>query len=198
MNLNTRNFLELKGNRIYLKKLDKVHIEEYWEAFKESSVEAMLFTGTQQVFNKSSIERHVENISVDGSRVDFFIRTKESNKIVGEVVLNDIDRNNRSASTRIVLYRKENFSKGYGSEALVLALNYGFGMLNLHRIELEVLPINQRGIKAYEKIGFTREGIKREAAYYHNQYYDMITMSLLAKEFREKYINEKESLERFL
>lgn len=197
MKFNARNFLELKGNLIYLKKLDKEYIGEYLEGFNNCSLESNIFTGTQQVFNKSDIERHLENISVDRSRVDFLIFAKESNKIVGEVVINDIYRNNRSAGIRIIINKKEDFSKGYGSEALILALNYGFGMLNLHRIELEVFPFNQRAIHVYEKIGFKREGIKRDGAFYYNKYYDIIVMSILEEEFKEKYIDKSESLEIF-
>ena len=198
MKLNTRNFLELKGNLIYLKKLDKEHIEEYWEeGLNNCSLEARIFTGTQQIFNKSDVEKYLEDISEDRSRVDFLIFKKESHKILGEVVINDIDRNNRSASLRIAINRKEDFSKGYGSESLLLALNYGFGMLNLHRIELEVFSFNQRAIHVYEKIGFKREGIKREGAFYYNKYYDIITMSILEEEFRDKYLDKSESLEIF-
>lgn len=197
MKLSTRNFLELKGSKIYLKKLDKEYIEEYWEVFNNSSLESNVFTGTQQVFNKSDIERYLENISTDNSRIDFLIFEVKSNKIVGEVVISDIYRNNRSAGIRIAIYKKEDFSKGYGSEALILALSYGFGMLNLHRIELEVFPYNERAIHVYEKIGFKREGIKRDGAFFYNKYYDLITMSILEGEFREKYIDENEMLDIF-
>lgn len=142
MRMSARNFLELKGDLIHLKKLDKEYLEEYWENLNNGSIEATIFTGTQQIFNKSSIEVYLEDISADTSRIDFLIFPEESNKMVGEVVINDIYRNNRSASMRIAIFKKEDFCKGYGSEAIILALNYGFAMLNLHRIELEVFDFN--------------------------------------------------------
>ncbi|MEW9094703.1 MAG: GNAT family protein [Clostridiaceae bacterium] len=197
MRMDMRNFLELKGDLIYLKKLDKEYLEQYWENLSNCSIESTVFTGTQQVFSKSDIERYLEDIFTDRSRIDFLIFSKESNKIVGEVVINDIFRNNRSANIRIIINRKEDFSKGYGSEAMILALNYGFGMLNLHRIELEVFPFNQRAIHVYEKIGFIREGIRRDGCFFNNKYYDMITMSILEEEFREKYNYSKDLLEEF-
>lgn len=46
---------------------------------------------------------------------------------------------------------------------------------------------NQRAIHVYEKIGFIREGIRRQGCFFNNKYYDMITMSILKDEFREKY-----------
>lgn len=186
--LNMRNFLELNGNVVYLKKLDKEYIEEYWENFKNTSIETMIFTGSAQAFNKTEIENYIDRVAADSDRVDFLIFSKQDNKLVGEVVINEVDRNNRCGNIRILINKKEDFSKGYGTEAMILALNYGFGMFNLHRIELEAYPFNNRAIHVYEKIGFKREGIRRDGAYYNHKYYDMITMSFLENEFRERYL----------
>jgi RimJ/RimL family protein N-acetyltransferase len=183
-----RNFLELNGNVVYLKKLDKEYIEEYWENFKNASIETMIFTGSAQAFNKTEIENYIDRVAADSERVDFLIFSKQDNKLVGEVVINEVDRNNRCGNIRILINRKDDFSKGYGTEAMILALNYGFGMFNLHRIELEAYPFNNRAIHVYEKIGFRREGIRRDGAYYNHKYYDMITMSFLENEFREIYL----------
>ncbi|GAM15090.1 hypothetical protein SAMD00020551_3246 [Mesobacillus selenatarsenatis SF-1] len=38
-------------------------------------------------------------------------------------------------------------------------LDYGFGILNMHRIELEVFAYNPRAIHVYEKLGFKQEEI---------------------------------------
>ncbi len=187
MNLDARSFLELKGNVVYLKKLDPEYAEEYWKDLSNCSIESMIFTGSQQIFSKSDIDTYLDSISSDKSRIDFLIFSKESNKAVGEVVINDIYRNSRSGSMRVSINRKEDFNKGYGSEAIILALNYVFGMLNLHRVELEAFLFNERAIHVYEQIGFKREGIKRDGWFYNHKYYDMVTMSILEDEFREKY-----------
>lgn len=187
MNLDARSFLELKGNVVYLKKLDPEYAEEYWKDLSNCSIESMIFTGSQQIFSKSDIDTYLDSISSDKSRIDFLIFSKESNKAVGEVVINDIYRNSRSGSMRVSINRKEDFNKGYGSEAIILTLNYVFGMLNLHRVELEAFLFNERAIHVYEQIGFKREGIKRDGWFYNHKYYDMVTMSILEDEFREKY-----------
>jgi RimJ/RimL family protein N-acetyltransferase len=77
------------------------------------------------------------------------------------------------------------FGKGYGSEAMRLMLDYGFGILNLHRIELDVFAFNERAIRAYEKLGFQKEGIKRDCLFYEYEYHDAIIMSILADEFKQ-------------
>lgn len=187
--LSIKNYLELNGELIYLEKLDGEHIDEYWASISKTCVEANFLTTTSQIFSKSNVASFLENIVTDKNRIDFIIREKESNKIVGEIVINDVDRQYRSASIRAAIYKREDFGNGYGSEALILALNYGFGMMNLHRVELEVLTINKRAIHVYERIGFKREGVKRDGCYYNHQYYDLVTMSILEDEFRKKFAN---------
>lgn len=186
--LSTTQFLELAGHKIYLKKLDMEHLESYWTTLKESSIESMVFTGTQQLFNKTDIARYFETVCSDRSRIDLLIFDQERDELVGEVVISDMDRTNRCAGLRIAINDRDNFSRGYGTEALILALNYGFGMMNLHRIELEVLSFNERAIHTYEKVGFRREGVRRHSSYYNHKYQDLITMSILEEEFREKHL----------
>lgn len=190
MKLSVEDFIELKGSVVYLKRLDLEYIEEYSESLLNSSTETIMLTTTTQVFNKQGIYKYVESVIGDASRIDFLIFSKETDELVGEVAISDIDRNNRSASIRIAIDKKANFGKGFGSEALIIALNYGFGMKNLHRIELEVLNENERGIHVYEKLGFRREGIKRDGCFFNHCYHDLITMSILEEEFRQRYMKK--------
>ena len=75
----------------------------------------------------------------------------------------------------------------FGTEATKLMLEYGFGKLNFHRIELEVFSFNTRAIHVYEELGFVHEGMKRECRYYDHQYYHAVMMSILEQEYREKH-----------
>lgn len=72
-------------------------------------------------------------------------------------------------------------------------LGYGFGICNLHRIELNVFDYNERAIRCYEKVGFQREGVQRDALFYNHQYHDSILMSVLHHEYRDRYVKKAES-----
>ncbi len=113
------------------------------------------------------------------------VRQKDD-ALVGEVVLNEIDGRNRSSNFRIFIAAQYT-GRGYGTEATRLMLDYGFGMLNLHPIELDVYTINPRALHVYEKVGFVREGVKRQNWYYDHQYYDSIVMSMLEDDYRARY-----------
>ncbi|MBQ9657541.1 MAG: GNAT family N-acetyltransferase [Clostridia bacterium] len=47
-------------------------------------------------------------------------------------------KNNRTATLGIFIGDKEYLSKGYGTEAIRLLLDYGFNYMNLHNIKLHV------------------------------------------------------------
>ncbi len=73
--------------------------------------------------------------------------------------------------------------RGLGKEITRLVLDWGFGELSLHRIELEVLATNTRAIRCYLACGFRREGVRREAELYPDGWQDFIEMAVLQGEY---------------
>lgn len=173
----------LESDRLYLRPLVSEDSDFYYSNMMNEEVRRL--TGTQRIFTKQMIENYIEETQNESDRVHLLIVLKEEDLIIGEVALQDIDYVNRNSNIRVALFNEADFSKGFGTEALKLLLNYGFGVLNLHRIELNVYSYNARAIKAYEKLGFIQEGIQREVLYYNHQYHDSITMSILESEFRK-------------
>ena len=57
--------------------------------------------------------------------------------------------------------------------------------MNLQRIGLAVYETNQRGVRAYQKIGFKEEGRRRRAHFVGGRHIDVIVMGLLAQELVE-------------
>ncbi|MGO3057813.1 MAG: GNAT family N-acetyltransferase [Halomonas sp.] len=54
------------------------------------------------------------------------------------------------------------WGKGYINEAGEALIQYGFNALGLRRIEAEIDPDNHASAKAFEKLGFTLEGVLRQ------------------------------------
>lgn len=115
-------------------------------------------------------------------RLDLAIIDRASGALVGEVVLNEYDSNAASVNFRI-LVGPEGRGRGLGTEATRLILGYGFEMIGLHRIGLDVFAYNPRAQHVYSKVGFVFEGIKRDASVFDGEYVDEIWMSILADEW---------------
>lgn len=140
-------------------------------------------TGTRVDFTLEQIETWCAGLADREDRVDLAIISRKNGEFLGEVVLNEIDWDNRRSNFRISLSDPRHFGKGYGSEAARLLLSYGFEELRLHRIELEVFDFNPRAIHVYEKLGFRREGVRREVLLDEGEYRNSIVMGLLEGEF---------------
>lgn len=176
----------LEGKRLYLKPISLEDSRDYYE--KLFNLESRRLTGLQRSYTKEQIDKYLEGKVHETSSLLYLIALKESDEVVGDIALQDIDSFNRSANIRIAIDNSSHQGKGYGSEAMLLLLDYGFGIVNLHRIELNVFSYNERAKHVYEKLGFKVEGVQRDALYYNHSYHDSILMSLLEHEYREKYV----------
>ncbi|TQV92503.1 hypothetical protein V2A60_007185 [Cordyceps javanica] len=77
--------------------------------------------------------------------------------------------------------------RGYGTEALNWALEWGFRQAGLHRIELEYLEWNSRVRPLYDRCGFTEEGRRRKSVFKDGKWWDEIGMSILEDEWRARW-----------
>jgi RimJ/RimL family protein N-acetyltransferase len=117
------------------------------------------------------------------NRIDLSIIGRSEGRWIGEVVLNELDVNNRSCGFRILVGAAEHRSHGYGTEAIRLVLDHAFGTVGLHRVQLEVYDFNPRARHVYEKVGFVYEGTKRHALCWEGQWIDAHLMAILSSDW---------------
>lgn len=78
-------------------------------------------------------------------------------------------------------------NQGYGSEAILYALEWGFRRANLHRMGIGAFAWNQGAIKLYKKLGFVEEARRREFFWYDGEYWDCVELAMLEGEWRGRY-----------
>ena len=181
-------FKKLVGDRIYLSPRNSEDVEKFTEWLND--FETTDYTGRSGILTTLDGERKYleENSNPEAT---FVIVTLEDNKIIGTVSLEDINWINRTATLGIFIGDKEFRSKGYGTEAIRLILEYGFKYMNLYNIKLDLMEFNERALKCYEKCGFKEYGRRRKCKFVNGKYYDSISMDILADEFTGDVIKNK-------
>lgn len=174
----------LESKRLYLRPVEIEDADLIFTTLWDR--EARRLTGTQTVFSRQGVHQWIESVTSDSSRLDLLICLQKNDESIGDIAMMEIDHVNQNAIVRIAIFEKENWGKGYGTEAMSLLLDYGFHILNVHRIELEVFSYNVRAKKSYEKLGFKQEGILRDKLYYDGEFHDSIMMSVLKNEFKNR------------
>jgi RimJ/RimL family protein N-acetyltransferase len=117
-------------------------------------------------------------------RIDLSIIERATGDWAGEVVLNDLNVRNQSCGFRILLQGPRFYGRGLGTEATRLVVDYAFGVVGVHRIQLEVYAFNPRARHVYEKIGFVHEGTEREALRSDGEWVDCHVLGMLASDWR--------------
>jgi len=178
------NIDRIQGEKIILRTFRREDAAALWNSMNNEEFNKL--TGTHGNFTREQIDAYItRQISrEDDSRASFVIALPEDEmQALGEVVINEIDPDNHSANIRIAMFSDAHVNKGYGTEAMRLMVDYGFKHLGLHRISLGVYAFNPRAIRAYEKVGFKREGVLRDELYWKGEYVDGIIMSILEHEW---------------
>ena len=107
----------------------------------------------------------------------------DAGRYIGHVRFHGKSTQDRRAALAVGIDDPACLGKGYGTEAIMLALGHAFGQ-GLHRVSLRVLSNNFRAIACYRKCGFVEEGREREAAFVGGAWCDDVIMGLLDREFR--------------
>lgn len=175
----------LEGAVIYLRPRQLDDADWLYHSLN-NDVEGRRLGGTPMAASREQIIANIQQLAEESSRISFAVVRQDDNVLVGGVVLDQIDGRLRSADFHIFIDAAYT-GRGYGTEATRLMLDYGFGILNLHRIELLVFRFNTRALHVYEKLGFVQEGTKRQSWYYDHTWHDTVLMSILEDEYRTRY-----------
>lgn len=109
-----------------------------------------------------------------------------NNIVIGDIALQDIDWKNRSCSIGLGISKKEYRSKGYGTEAVKIIIDYGFNNLGIERITANTLEQNEGAQRSLEKCGFILEGRERKAVYFAGNRWDRLNYAILREESNTK------------
>lgn len=129
----------------------------------------------------ATLEAHRERFEMirdDPSQLLWCVEMRDGMPI-GDLGLQDIQPLQKRADLSISIGENAYQGRGYGPEAIRLALDFAFESLDCRRVSLLVDCDNERAIRAYEKCGFEREGLLREHRLRYGKPVDMLAMAVL-------------------
>lgn len=180
-------FRKLSGKKCYLSPISMEDVERYTEWVNDPEI-APFVMFTTSIIGLETERELLKKLST--SDVVFAIIEKDTNKAIGNCGLHNLNEINRHASYGIFIGEKTFWNQGIGLEATQLCLDFGFNILNLNSIDLEVVEYNCRGIRCYEKAGFKQVGLRRKSFFYAGKFHDVLIYDILAEEFGSPLVVE--------
>jgi RimJ/RimL family protein N-acetyltransferase len=168
------------GEAIYLRPLERADAERLAGWFNDEQVRRHL-----ERYLPMSVQREIEFIDalLKTSDLVLGIVTVDGDVLVGVTGLHDLHPRNHAATFGICIGEKAEWRRGYATEATRLMVAIAFDTLNLHRVELRVDADHVAAQKVYERVGFKREGVLRQAAFRAGGWQDEWVMAILREEW---------------
>ena len=115
-----------------------------------------------------------------------------SDGAIGTCTIWRVDPVHRRAEIGFALVR-EHWGKGFATEAVGRLIRFAFEELDLHRLEADADPRNDRSLRVLERLGFRREGYLRERYHVEGEIQDAIILGLLRSEWKPPLVCFRET-----
>jgi [ribosomal protein S5]-alanine N-acetyltransferase len=163
---------------ITFRRLDKQDLPDLLDLKKES----WFGTHTVTLANSYNLETWFEEVSSN---------THCPRNLILVAVINDyprgifkilnIDWQSRRAEVGWDIYEHSR-KQGYGKEMVAEGVNYCFNVINLRRLDAQILVNNEASLKCARAAGFIPEGLQRKAIFKNGKYLDNHLFGLLKEE----------------
>ncbi|MDI6600290.1 MAG: GNAT family protein [Thermoanaerobacteraceae bacterium] len=173
-----------KGERVELVPFTEEYYEKFVEIRNSEDARDYKIPGVPYPVTVESVRERAQRDKDRKQSGEFAIILNESREYIGNISYHDVDWKNRNCEIGIGIDGEENRNRGLGTEAIRLLLDFLFNEINMHRVYLHVYDFNERAVRCYEKCGFKKEGLIREAVYKHGKYVNEYIMGILEEEFR--------------
>jgi RimJ/RimL family protein N-acetyltransferase len=179
--------IELRGNKVALRTLERKHCRALWEQYEpqqpiptEPLYAGMSVEGAEKWFDEIQAKQGHEQVYLGVFTL--------SGELIGDVQLAGIDWRNRCSSLGLGIANHTQRGRGYGMDAALVILRYGFEQLDLYRVSAATVEFNTAAQRVLAKCGFKQEGCEREAIYCAGRRWNRLNYGILRADFIALFI----------
>lgn len=179
----TDTSVRLQGDRIYLRYLDESDVSQTYADWMND-------TRINRYLESRVSEQTVDTVAafIRTSRADpdvhlFGMFLNEDDRHVGNIKIGPLHPRYGTGDIGLLVGDPDVWGRGIGTEAIALISRFAFTVLGLRRVTAGAYARNAGCIRAFEKVGFSREGLLRgEVIGADGKPDDVVKMGLLAEE----------------
>lgn len=176
---------ELETERLLLRKMRPDDAEAMFAYASDPEVTRYVLWETHHSIEDS--ESFLRSATEGYERGDFGawgIVLKDSGAFIGTCGLGDRYAPEHTRAELGYVLSREHWGRGIMTEAVRAVIRFGFGRLELNRIEARCIAENAASARVMEKAGMTYEGTLREREFIKGAYRDMKLYSILRRKYR--------------
>jgi ribosomal-protein-alanine N-acetyltransferase len=181
----------LKTERLILREVKKKDLNDLLKDMNNIKISSCLL-GVPHPFKKSDAVEWINHCLKTAKRkireeYNFCITFKGSDKMIGEVMLQEMDFEQKKAELAFWL-SESHWKNGIITEAIKAVIDFAFNKLHINRLEISAFTENEGSNNLAKKLGFKYEGTRREVSIPEStkKVHDDNVYSLLKKEYKNE------------
>ena len=156
---------------------------DYFVAGSDPVVQRYNAPTMQKVEEAEALIEEVRDEYSKQEGISWMVTLNNSDTVLGLFGFYHWSHNHRRTEIGYALARAW-WGQGIGTEAVQAMIRFGFEEMNLHRIYASTIADNHESVRMLEKIGFIREGTKRESPWEDDgTFHDSAMYGLLRREY---------------
>ncbi|MBZ9637412.1 GNAT family N-acetyltransferase [Clostridium sp. FP1] len=177
-------FPELESERVIYREVTLEDVEDIFKIYSDPQVAK--YDWYKPMATKedalSKINQYKEEFQ-NKEEITWGIARKNDDKIIGYCCFFAFDNDSRRSEIGYGFNRDE-WNKGYATEAIKILVKFGFEVMNLNRVEATVTLGNDASVKALKKANFLQEGIVRERSIMKGKFEDDVILAIIKKDYK--------------
>lgn len=172
-------------NNLRLELLDRKHAFMLFDAVDRSREHLATFLPWVSRMGKpEDFETYVEScIQLQQQNKEASFVMIDRDIVVGRIGIHYINPFNRAGAIGYWISAAAS-GNGIVTRSCTAVTDYGFRVLGLHRIEIKAAVHNLKSRAIPEKLGFTREGLLRQAELVNGTYFDLVLYAMVSHEWK--------------
>lgn len=172
----------IEGDRLYLRDVRPEDVTERYLAWmNDPDVTRYLETrfGTHTM---ESLRAFVDDRQRDPATLFLAIIRRDTGEHIGNIKLGPINLHHEVADIGLIVGERSAWGQGFATEAIAALTRYAFETLRLRRLTAGAYAPNIGSVRAFEKAGYRREGLRRQHYACDGAYVDGILLGRLRDE----------------
>lgn len=104
-------------------------------------------------------------------------------RFCGEITLSSIQRGPFQSASIGYWIDEAEAGHGYVPEGVVMVLHFAFEAIDLHRVEISIIPRNRSSLRVVEKLGIRREGVAERFLEIDGKWEDHVRFAMTSEEW---------------
>ena len=171
------------GEKVYLRPIELEDIDRGWLDWCNDPLIRDNLYGANYYGRDDLIKYHEQSKLPHAAM--FAVCVSDNDQYVGNARLGKIDWVNRHCTYGRLMGDANYRDKGFGTEALILLLKYGFLKLGMNRIWTTVWIGNEASLTSNNNVGMRQEGVIKETLFKNGQFHDAVMLAMTRSNFDE-------------